>query len=190
VEGIVYEFGAASQADPSTSLGALVEQSTPQGEALGRLAEAVREFAQAVQSAALPLQVRVHVFCDPRGRPAGPALDVTCQALGRGHLQQVGLAGGSWEEQKRVHGWSPGQLPWDVGSRTPGEYPSLVSRVEQAGMNIVVRLEGDADFYQAPPPPAISSPETVPPQPEPEFDANSWMATFLASQPAPPEENP
>ena len=49
----------------------------------------------------------------------------------------------------RAHGWSPGQRPWDVATRIPAEYPSFVSRVEHAGMSVMIRLEGDADFYQA-----------------------------------------
>ncbi len=212
------EWGAASQAGLSANPGGVVDQSTPEGQALARLAEAVRAFAQAVQSEALPLQVRVHVFCDPRGRPAGPALDVTYQALRPGHLQHVSESFEGWENQTRSHGWSPGQRPWDVANRTPGEYQSLLGRIEAGGMTVAVRLEGDAAFYETPSPapapvateavttdaaapepawegPAWSDPfpATAPPRPdvsEPEFDPNSWMATFLASQPGPAEEQP
>lgn len=136
----------ATQADLGQVLGALTRPRTPQRRALRRLAAAIQAFSDAMQTSSTPLQVRVHVFCDPRGRPARPALDVTCQALTEQQLEQASAAG-QWEEREQIHNWSPGQLPWEVAGRTPGRYRSRLIRDPSDRLVVLLRLDADAAFY-------------------------------------------
>lgn len=136
----------ATEAELGQVLGALTGPRSPQGRALRRLAAAIGAFSDALQTASGPVQVRVHVFCDPRGGPARPALDVTCQALTEQQLDQATGAGQS-QEREQIHNWSPGQLPWDVAGRTPGRYRSRLIRVPSDRLVVLLRLDADAAFY-------------------------------------------
>ena len=79
-EEIVMESRRATADDLGQVLGALTRPGTPEAAALRRLAEAIQAFTDSLQTDATPIQVRVHVFCDPRPRTGRAALDVTCQA--------------------------------------------------------------------------------------------------------------
>jgi hypothetical protein len=130
-------------------LGALTRPGTPEAGALRRLAEAIRAFADSLQTEATPVQVRVHVFCDPRPRTGRAALDVTCQALTEEQLERA-TASGAWEDRERVHNWSPGQEPWDLRDRTPGRYRSRHRKLALDGLPAILRLDADAAFHARP----------------------------------------
>jgi hypothetical protein len=127
-------------------IGGLIRPRTRQARALRNLAAAIQEFSDALQTGSTPLQVRVHLFCDPRGRPPRPALDITCQALTEEQLEQA-TASGQWDERQQVHAWSPGQVRWDVANRTPGRYRSRSARISCDGVGVFLRLDADAAFF-------------------------------------------
>jgi hypothetical protein len=128
------------------TIGGLIRPRTSQARALRNLAAAIQEFSDALQTSSTPLQVRVHLFCDPRGRPPRPALDITCQALTEEQLEQA-TDSGQWDEREQVHSWSPGQVRWDVANRTPGRYRSRSTRISSDSLRIFLRLDADAAFF-------------------------------------------
>jgi hypothetical protein len=136
----------ANGADLARALSALARPRAPQGRALRRLVAALRALSDSLQTGSGPVQVRVHVFCDPRGRPARPALDITCQALSEEQLEQA-TGTGEWQERERMHNWSPGQDAWDLQGRTPGRYRSRMTRLPADRVEVLLRLDADAAFY-------------------------------------------
>jgi hypothetical protein len=141
----------ATQTDLADALEALTRPSTPQGRALRDLAAALQELSDSLQPDSARVQIRAHVFCDPRGRPAGPGLDITCQALTEQQLERA-TAAGEWQERERFHNWSPGQDPWDLERRTPARYRSRVTRLPAGGIDVLLRLDADAAFHAKPGP--------------------------------------
>jgi hypothetical protein len=149
----VTERRRARADDLGRVLGALTRPGTPEAGALRRLAEAIQAFADSLQTPATPVQVRVHVFCDPRPRTGRAALDVTCQALTEEQLERAS-ASGAWEDRERIHNWSPGQEPWDLRNRTPGRYRSRHRKMALGGLPAILRLDADAAFHARPSEPA------------------------------------
>ena len=143
----------ATADDLGQILGALTQSGTPEAGAFRRLAEAIQAFTDSLQTNATPVQVRVHVFCDPRPRTGQAALDVTCQALTEEQLERAS-ASGAWEDRERMHNWSPGQEPWDLQNRTPGRYRSRHMRMTLDGLSAILRLDADAAFHARPSQPA------------------------------------
>jgi hypothetical protein len=135
-----------TQKDLADALEALIRPSTPQGRALRGLAARLQELSDSLQPDSRRFQIRAHVFCDPRGRPAGPSLDITCQALTEQQLERA-TAAGEWQERERFHNWSPGQDPWDLERRTPSRYRSRMTRLPAGGMDVLLRLDADAAFH-------------------------------------------
>jgi hypothetical protein len=149
----VTENRRATADDLGQVLGALTRPGTPEAGAFRRLAEAIQAFTDSLQTDATPVQVRVHVFCDPRPRTGRAALDVTCQALTEDQLERAS-ASGAWEDRERMHNWSPGQEPWDLQNRTPGRYRSRHMRMTLDGLSAILRLDADAAFHARPSRPA------------------------------------
>jgi hypothetical protein len=155
------ESRRATADDLGQVLGALTRPGTPEAGALRRLAEAIGAFADALQTDATPVQVRVHVFCDPRPPTARAALDVTCQALTEDQLERASAAG-AWEDRERMHNWSPGQEPWDLQHRTPGRYRSRHLKLALDGLPAILRLDADAAFHARPSGPASQGAAATP----------------------------